>query len=80
MDIRYFLDKKIGWPLLCAGVRLSHAPRDMADWVKAVHKAGCAVRAARRVAWNDPFCNNVMQKLEDAKQKRRMLFGIGKKR
>lgn len=73
MDIRYFLDKKIGWPLLCAGVRLS-------QWVNAVQEAGRTVRAARKAAWNDPFCNNVMQKLEDAKQKRRELFGIGKKR
>lgn len=80
MDIRYFLDKKIGWTLLCAGVRLSHAHRAMADWVKDVQEAGRTVRAARRVAWNDPFCNNVMQKLEDAKQARRKLFGIGKKR
>ncbi len=80
MDIRYFLDKKIGWPLLCAGVRLSHAHRATADWVKAVQEAGRTVRAARRVAWDDSFCNNVMQKLEYAKQERRMLFGIGKKR
>lgn len=55
MDIRYFLDKKIGWPLLCACVRLSHARRDTADWLKKVRKANEGVRAARRERFRGMF-------------------------
>ncbi len=74
MDIRYFLDKKVGWPLLCACVRLSHARRDTADWLKKVRKANEGVRAARHVTRVKPRSDDAWDKLNQAKDYRRKCF------
>ena len=63
MDIRYFLDKKVGWPLL----RMGRCWPDLRD-------AGLAVRAARNVVWVELFSDDAWGKLKQAKKCRRECF------
>ncbi|MBO7509380.1 MAG: hypothetical protein J6T57_03855 [Alphaproteobacteria bacterium] len=63
MDIRYFLDRKVGLALLRMGLRW----QDLRD-------AGLAVRAARHVAWVEPFSDDAWAKLRQAKDCRRECF------